>query len=259
MPLRTGNAIEIQGLVTRYGANVIHENLNLDVRKGEVLGVVGGSGSGKTTLLRAMIMLAPFAAGSIKLLGHDLEGLNEGGIQQLRERIGVMFQQGALFSSLNVLENVAFPLQEHTRLAPAIVRELALLKILLAGLPADASLRYPRQLSGGMLKRAGVARALALDPELLFLDEPTAGLDPVSASSFDELILQLKESLGLTVVMITHDLDTLWRVTDRVAYLGEKRVLAVASMDEMSRDENPLLQAYFKGPRGRVAQQWNQK
>ena len=254
-----GNVIEIRGLMTRYGPKIIHENLDLDVRRGEVLGIVGGSGSGKSTLLRAMIMLNPLAAGSIRLLGEDLGELHAAAAERLRERIGVTFQQGALFSALTVLENVALPLREHTEFPAAIIDQLAFLKVLLAGLPAEAAARYPRELSGGMLKRAGVARALALDPELLFLDEPTAGLDPVSASAFDELVLHLKESLGLTVVMITHDLDTLWRVTDRVAFLAEKRVLRIGGMAELAADDHPDLKAYFTGPRGRVAQQWNRK
>ncbi|MBI4693491.1 MAG: ATP-binding cassette domain-containing protein [Gammaproteobacteria bacterium] len=256
---RAGNAIEIRGLVTRFGPKVIHENLDLDVRRGEVLAIVGGSGSGKSTLLRTMIMLNPYAAGRIRLLGAELGELDAAESERLRERIGVTFQQGALFSALTVQENVALPLREHTDFPAEVIAGLAFLKVLLAGLPPEAAARYPRELSGGMLKRAGVARALALDPELLFLDEPTAGLDPVSASAFDELVLHLKDSLGLTVVMITHDLDTLWRVTDRVAFLAEKRVLRIGSMAELAADDHPEIEAYFSGPRGRVAQQWNRK
>jgi phospholipid/cholesterol/gamma-HCH transport system ATP-binding protein len=189
------------------------------------------------------------------LFGEDVSVLREAEADRMRRRFGVMFQQGALFSSLNLLENVAMPLREHTRLSKQLIEELAVLKIILAGLPTSAVYKYPRELSGGMLKRAAVARALALDPELIFLDEPTAGLDPVSAGDFDELVLQLKESLGLTIVMVTHDLDTLWRTTDRVAFLGEKRVLRYASMSDLSRDDHPLIKHYFQGPRGRVAQQ----
>lgn len=249
--------IEVRGLVTRFGTHVIHEGLDLDVYAGEVLGLVGGSGSGKTTLLRTMIMLNRADSGTIRLLAQDLDGLDDEAIKHLRERIGVTFQHGALFSALTVAENVALPLVEHTTLPSAVVRELASMKIRLAGLPAATGQRYPRELSGGMLKRAAVARALALDPELLFLDEPTAGLDPVSAGSFDELIIQLKESLKLTVVMVTHDLDTLWRVSDRVAFLADKRVLAAASMADLAHSAEPALADYFQGPRGRAAEQWN--
>lgn len=249
------NAIEIRNLKTCFGPVVIHEDLDLDVRCGETLALVGGSGSGKTTLLRAIIMLERPAAGWISLLGEDIMLLGDGAADALRRRFGVMFQQGALFSSLTVLENVMVPLQEHTKLPKRVRRELGMLKIALAGLPADAAGKYPRELSGGMLKRAAVARALALDPELLFLDEPSAGLDPVSANTLDELIVQLKESLGLTVVMVTHDLDSLWRVTDRVAFLGERRVLAVCGMRELSESRHPAIQAYFQGPRGRAARE----
>ncbi|MEX2482189.1 MAG: ATP-binding cassette domain-containing protein [Gammaproteobacteria bacterium] len=245
--------IEVRGLVTRFGSEVVHDGLDLDVYAGEVLGLVGGSGSGKTTLLRAMIMLNRSAGGTISVLSQAVDTLDDAAITRLRERIGVTFQHGALFSALTVAENVALPLVEHTSLPADVIRELAFMKIRLAGLPAAAGRRYPRELSGGMLKRASVARALALDPELLFLDEPTAGLDPVSAGAFDELIIQLKESLKLTVVMVTHDLDTLWRVTDRVAFLADKRVLAAASMAELAERSEPALVAYFQGPRGRKA------
>jgi phospholipid/cholesterol/gamma-HCH transport system ATP-binding protein len=249
------NVIEIHGLKTCFGSVCIHEDINLEVRRGETLAIAGGSGSGKTTLFREILMLLPPTAGSLKVLGQDLQSLSESAADRLRKRIGVMFQQGALFSALTVAGNVAFPLQEHTHLPDRLIRELARLKVALAGLPLEAAFQYPRELSGGMLKRAAVARAIALDPELLFLDEPSAGLDPVSANAFDELILQLKASLGLTVVMVTHDLDTLWRVTDRVAFLGEKRVLRISSMEELSQDPHPLIRAYFEGPRGRVAKE----
>ncbi len=245
--------IEIRGLRTGFGPVVIHENLDLGVRRGEVVALVGGSGSGKTTLLRAIIMLLRPVAGSIKLFGQEIVGIGDGAAFRLRRRFGMLFQQGALFSSLTVRENVAVPLREHTPLPPRQIAEIADLKIALAGLPADAGAKLPRELSGGMLKRAALARALALDPALLFLDEPTAGLDPVSAGAFDELVVQLKESLGLTVVMVTHDLDTLWSATDRVAFLGEKRVIGYAPMRELTRAEHPLIRAYFEGPRGRAA------
>ncbi len=249
-----GNVIEIRGLKTFFGSTCIHDGVNIDIQRGETVALVGGSGSGKTTLLREIIMLARPSAGSIRVLGEDVLNLSEAEADRLRQRIGMMFQQGALFGSLTVEENVAVPLQEHTDLPARLIHELARLKIVLAGLPLDAAGKYPRELSGGMLKRAGVARALALDPELLFLDEPTAGLDPVSANAFDELVVQLKESLRLTVILVTHDLDTLWKVTDRVAFLGEKKVLSLSSMKELSENPHPLIQTYFSGPRGRAAQ-----
>lgn len=247
--------IAVRGLRTQFGETIIHDRLDLDVRHGEIVALVGGSGSGKTTLLRAIIMLLKPADGSIELFGQQIVGIGEGAAFRLRRRFGMLFQQGALFSSLTVRENVAVPLREHTRLPVGRIAEIADLKIALAGLPADAGAKLPRELSGGMLKRAALARALALDPALLFLDEPTAGLDPVSAGAFDELVVQLKESLGLTVVMVTHDLDTLWSATDRVAFLGERRVIGYAPMRELTQAEHPLIQAYFEGPRGRAARE----
>lgn len=247
--------VEVRGLITRLDGVTVHEGLDLDVRRGEVLAIVGGSGSGKTTLLRAMVMLLPPAAGSVRLLGEDVTSASPAAAYRLRERIGVTFQHGALFTSLTVLENVALPLREHTALAPALVRDLARLKIALSGLPASAAGKYPAELSGGMVKRAAVARALALDPEVLFLDEPTAGLDPDSAAAFDDLVLELRDALGLTVVMVTHDLDTLWRTADRVAFLGERRVIALDTMRGLCRLEHPLVKAFFDGPRGRAARE----
>lgn len=246
------NAIEVRGLATYYGATCIHQDLDLDVRRGEILGIVGGTGSGKSTLLRTLIMLLQPSAGTVRLLGHPITDLTLADARELRERFGVMFQQGALFTSLTVLENVAFALKEHTELSEALIREVSLLKVLLVGLPLEAAGRYPKQLSGGMTKRAALARALALDPELLFLDEPSTGLDPVSVNAFDELILQLKASLGLTIVMISHDVDSLWRTTDRVAFLGDKRVVRQGSMEELSSDDHPLVRAYFEGARTRL-------
>lgn len=247
--------IVVRDLQTRFGETIIHEHLDLIVQRGEIVALVGGSGSGKTTLLRAIILLLEPSAGSIQLFGQEIVGVSESVAFRLRRRFGMLFQQGALFSSLNVRENVAMPLREHTRLPARQISDIADLKIALAGLPADAGNKLPRELSGGMLKRAALARALALDPALLFLDEPTAGLDPVSAGAFDELVAQLKESLGLTVVMVTHDLDTLWQATDRVAFLGERRVIGYAPMAELTRAEHPLIQAYFEGPRGRAARE----
>jgi phospholipid/cholesterol/gamma-HCH transport system ATP-binding protein len=248
-----GPAIEIRGLSTRFGSLLVHEDLDLEVRRGEVLALVGGSGSGKTTLLREIIMLLEPSGGSIRLLGDELAGIGEDAALRLRRRFGVLFQMGALFSSLTVLENVMVPLREHTGLPKEWLRELAALKMALAGLPAHAADKLPRQLSGGMLKRASLARALALDPELLFLDEPTAGLDPLSAGALDELVLQLKESLGLTIVMVTHDLDSLWRTTDRVAFLGERRVIGLAPMRELVQSPHPVIRDYFDCPRAQAA------
>jgi len=247
--------IAVRDLRTQFGETIIHDQLDLDVRHGEIVALVGGSGSGKTTLLRAIIMLLRPAAGSIELFGQQIVGIGDSAAFRLRRRFGMLFQQGALFSSLTVRENVAVPLREHTRLPAGRIAEIADLKVALAGLPADAGNKLPRELSGGMLKRAALARALALDPALLFLDEPTAGLDPVSAGAFDELVVQLKESLGLTVVMVTHDLDTLWSATDRVAFLGEQRVIGYAPMRDLTRAEHPLIRAYFEGPRGRAARE----
>ena len=247
--------IAVRELRTQFDATVIHDGLDLDIRRGEIVALVGGSGSGKTTLLRAIIMLLKPVAGSIQLCGQEIVGIGESAAFRLRRRFGMLFQQGALFSSLTVRENVGTPLREHTRLPARRIAEIADLKIALAGLPADAGDKLPRQLSGGMLKRAALARALALDPALLFLDEPTAGLDPVSAGAFDELVVQLKQSLGLTVVMVTHDLDTLWSATDRVAFLGEQRVIGYAPMRELTQADHPLIRAYFEGPRGRAARE----
>ena len=195
------------------------------------------------------------------MLGTETVGINEQNAFNLRRRFGMLFQQGALFSSMTIRENVSLPLREHTDISAAVIRDLAGLKISLAGLPRHAADKYPGQLSGGMLKRAALARALALDPDMLFLDEPTAGLDPVSAGSFDELILQLRESLGLTVMMVTHDLDSLWRITDRVAFLGDKHVIGYANMAGLAKNEHPEIQRYFHGPRARAAQEtaWNPK
>lgn len=247
--------IDVRGLESRFGSVVVHENLDLQVQRGEVLGLVGGSGSGKSVLMRQIIMLNEPSAGSVKVFDVETVGISEKAGNELRKRFGVMFQQGALFSSMTVLENVTVPLIEHTSLPLHVAEEIAMMKIVLSGLPTDAGAKLPRELSGGMLKRAAVARALALDPGLLFLDEPSAGLDPVGAAALDDLILQLKASLGLTLVLVTHDLDSLWRVTDRVAFLGEKRILEVASMKTLSESKEPLIQKYFAGPRARAAQE----
>ena len=253
--------ISIRGLRTVFDTRVIHDGIDLDVYRGEVLALVGGSGSGKTTLLREMIMLQTPESGSVKLFDTDVVGISEAGAQRLRRRFGVLFQQGALFSGLTVLENVGLPLREHTRLDNAMIDALAQVKILQAGLEPEAARLYPSELSGGMIKRAALARAMALDPEVLFLDEPTSGLDPNSAGSFDELVLKLKTLLGLTVVMITHDLDSLWEVADRVAVLGGAKLCGVDSMEALSASTEPHVVEYFEGPRARSTQerQWKRK
>ncbi len=247
--------VEVSDVHTRFGRAVVHDGVSLAVRRGEIFAVAGASGCGKSTLLREMVLLHRPDAGSIRVLGTDLGAVGEDRALALRRRFGVMFERGALFSSLTVAENVALPLREHTCLGEPLLSELAALKIALAGLPADAGTKYPAELSGGMRKRAALARALALDPELLFLDEPTAGLDPLSANAFDELVRRLKELLGLTVLVITHDLDFLWRVADRVAFLVAGRVAGIGTMDELSRLDEPLVREYFRGPRGRAARE----
>ena len=246
--------IEVRGLRNQFGAQVVHDDLDLDVYKGEILGVVGGSGSGKSVLLRSIIGLNRPAAGSVRLFGQDVLHLSDAARSALEQRCGVLFQNGALFSSLTVAENVMVPLREHHDLPMSLMLRLAALKIALAGLPADAGAKYPAQLSGGMVKRAALARSLALDPEILFLDEPTSGLDPIGAAAFDELILTLRESLGLTVFLITHDLDTLYTICDRVAVIAQKRVLIADTLDKVERFDEPWVQEYFQGPRGRAAE-----
>ncbi|HLT45246.1 MAG TPA: ABC transporter ATP-binding protein [Luteimonas sp.] len=248
--------IRVRGLVNRFGSQVVHEALDLDVRRGEILGVVGGSGAGKSVLMRSIIGLRQPQAGSVEVLGVDALSEEAEDALYVERNTGVLFQDGALFSSLTVGENVEVPLKEHFPDLPDSLRyELALLKVKLAGLPADAIDKLPSQLSGGMRKRAGLARALALDPPLLFLDEPTAGLDPIGAAAFDRLIRTLQEALGLTVFLITHDLDTLYAICDRVAVLARKRILAVGPVSELERLDDEWVQSYFNGPRGRAARE----
>ncbi len=245
--------IDVEGLTTRFGDFVVHENLDLKVREGEILGVVGGSGTGKSVLMRAIIGLKPPSRGTVKVFGVDYYGADDAAREAIEQRWGVLFQGGALFSSMTVAQNVMAPIREHLRLPDELIKDIAALKISMSGLPEEAGAKYPSELSGGMRKRAGLARALALDPEIVFLDEPTAGLDPIGAAKFDELIVNLKESLGLTVFMVTHDLDTLHATCDRVAVLAEKRVIACGPLDEIRRTDHPWIQEYFSGPRGRAA------
>ncbi len=249
------NVIEMRQVGTRFGEHVVHAGLDLAVRRGEIFAVIGGSGSGKSTLLRELILLQKPSEGTIRVLGVALDAIDDSAALALRQRWGVMFQHGGLFGSLTVLENIGLPLREHTGLADPLIDEIARWKLSMAGLKPEVAAQYPSELSGGMMKRASLARALALDPELLFLDEPTAGLDPDSAAGVDTLVRTLRDLYGLTVVMITHDLDLLWQVADRVAVLAEGRVQATGSMDELSRTDNPLVRPFFDGPRARGAQQ----
>lgn len=245
--------IEVRGLVNRFGAAVIHDGLDLDLFRGEVLGVVGGSGTGKSVLLRSIVGLQRPAAGSIRVLGTEVLGASEAELRRVGRRWGVMFQDGALFSSLTVRENVEAPMRERLQIDPGVRRALADLKISMVGLPAKAGTLFPSELSGGMRKRAGLARALALDPEILLLDEPTAGLDPIGASEFDALIRSLQQAMGLSVFLVTHDLDTLQATCDRIAVLAERRVLATGTMAQMLAVDHPWVHAYFHGPRARAA------
>ena len=242
----------MRGLRTQFGAQVIHDGLDLEIRKGEVIGLIGGSGTGKSVLMREIIGLIRPTAGRIELLGQEIGRLGDRALVELRSRIGVSFQDGALFSSLTVAQNVEVPLRERYRLAGPLLAELAALKVALAGLPPEAGAKLPNELSGGMRKRAGIARALALDPEVLFLDEPTAGLDPLTASGFDELVRSLNQGLGLTIVIITHDIDTLIATTHRVVAIIDKRCVS-GTVDELRASEHSWLREYFAGPRGRAA------
>ncbi|WP_454885582.1 ABC transporter ATP-binding protein [Sphingomonas oryzagri] len=245
--------IRVRGLENRFGEQVVHQDLDLDVRRGEILGVVGGSGTGKSVLMRSIIGLQEPTAGEIAVFGEDTAGGNESA--SVRKRWGVLFQNGALFSTLSVAENVQVPIREYySNIDDQLLDEIATYKIVASGLPPESSSKYPSELSGGMRKRAGLARALALDPELLFLDEPTAGLDPIGAAAFDNLIKTLRDLLGLTVFIITHDLDTLYAICDRVAVLADKKVVAVGTIEELVALDHPWIQEYFNGPRGRAAE-----
>lgn len=247
------NIITVRGLKTAFGDHVVHDNLDLDVRRGEILGVVGGSGTGKSVLLKTIIGLNHQKAGSVMINGIDQASLSDNDERASRRDWGVLFQDGALFSSLTVAQNVKVPLGEHYHFPADLLDDLARSKITMAGLPLDAACKFPSDLSGGMRKRAALARALALDPHVLFLDEPTAGLDPIGAAAFDTLVKDLSESLGLTVFLVTHDLDTLHTVCDRVAVLGDKRILINAPLSEVVKFDHPWVQEYFGGPRARAA------
>ncbi|MGE4321473.1 MAG: ABC transporter ATP-binding protein [Sphingobium sp.] len=249
-----GIAISVRGLRNSFGTQVVHEGLDLDVRKGEILGVVGGSGTGKSVLMRSIIGLQTPDEGEIHVFGEPMIGRLDDEALAIRKRWGVLFQGGALFSTLTVAENVEVPIREYYPNIGAQLRdEIAAYKIRMTGLPPEAGPKYPSELSGGMRKRAGLARALALDPDLLFLDEPTAGLDPIGAAAFDEQTRQLQQMLGLTIFLITHDLDTLYSICDRVAVLADRKVRAVGTIDELLATDHPWIQEYFNGPRGRAA------
>jgi phospholipid/cholesterol/gamma-HCH transport system ATP-binding protein len=246
--------IRVRGLKNSFGEQVVHEGLDLDVRRGEILGVVGGSGTGKSVLMRSIIGLQTPDEGEVQVFGEQMLGRDELEAVDVRKRWGVLFQGGALFSTLTVAENIQVPLKEfYPQLDQQLLNEIAAYKVVMTGLPPDAGPKYPAELSGGMKKRAGLARSLALDPELLFLDEPTAGLDPIGAARFDELTKSLRDTLGLTVFLITHDLDTLYAICDRVAVLADKKVVAVGTIPELLALDHPWIEEYFKGPRGRMA------
>lgn len=251
--------IRIRDLKVAFGSNPVLEHLDLDILRGEIIGIIGPSGCGKSVLLRAITGLKPPESGHIEVFGQTLETLSREDRTAVERRWGIMFQDGALFSNLTVRENVMVPMKEHTLLSPALRHDLADMKIRMSGLAASAGDKYPSDLSGGMRKRAALARALALDPELLFLDEPTAGLDPITAAGFDALVRSLQRALGLTVFLVTHDVDTLQATCDRIAVLGEKKVLAVGTIAELRQVDHPWIQEYFGGPRGRAAAPVNEE
>lgn len=251
MTVSDNTVIRVRGLRTQFGRSIIHDGLDLDVMRGEVMAIVGGSGAGKSVLLNTIIGLNRQTAGTIEIFGQDTSKIGEQAVKQLKTRWGVLFQGGALFSSLTVSQNVQLPMKEFTNLSRSMINDLTALKVAMVGLPHDACTKYPSELSGGMQKRAGLARALALDPEILLLDEPTSGLDPIGAAAFDELIGDLQKSLNLTVVMVTHDLDSLYAIADRIAVLVDRRVL-IGTLDELLENPHPWIQEYFHGPRARV-------
>jgi len=246
---KADNVLSVRGITVGFGSKIVLQDLDLDVRRGEVLGFVGGSGTGKSVLMRTILGLTPKRAGTISVFGHDLSTATPKERRAIERRWGVLFQQGALFSSLTVKQNIQVPMREHLKLSPQLMDELATLKLELVGLPQDAADKFPSELSGGMIKRASLARALALDPDLVFLDEPTSGLDPIGAAAFDSLIANLSSTLGLTVYMVTHDLDSLHSICDRIAVLGKKRVLAIGTLDDMMQNDDPWIKSYFRGER----------
>jgi phospholipid/cholesterol/gamma-HCH transport system ATP-binding protein len=253
--VRQDAVIQVFGLCNRFGSHVVHEDLDLDVYRGEILGVVGGSGSGKSVLLRSIVGLQRPVAGKVVLFGHDQQSLSSRERARLKRRMGVLFQHGALFSSLTVLENIALPLIEHADFSRADAAYIASVKLALTGLPAAAGNVYPAALSGGMIKRAALARALVLDPDILFLDEPTSGLDPISAGAFDQLLITLRDAFNLTVFLVTHDLDTLYTSCDRVAVLSQRKVLVADRLETVAATDDEWINEYFHGPRGRAAAQ----
>lgn len=244
-------AIRVRDVVVGFGQKLVLKGLDLDVRRGEVLGFVGGSGTGKSVLTRAILGLVPKRGGSIEVFGQNLDELRGARRRALERRWGVLFQQGALFSGLTVLQNIQLPMREHLQLSQSLMNELAMLKLDLVGLQRDAADKFPSELSGGMIKRAALARALSLDPEILFLDEPTSGLDPIGAAEFDQLIATLQKTLGLTVYMVTHDLDSLYSICDRIAALADGKIVATGTIEEMLASDHPWLRAYFHGQRAR--------
>ncbi len=251
---QTEAAVLLQDITNRFGSHTVHEKLNLEIRRGEILALIGGSGTGKSVLLRTIMGLRPQQAGDVFVMGVNLTRSGPEAWEKARRQWGVLFQNGALFSSLTVGENVEAPLRQFTKIAAPLRRKIAAMKVDMVGLPANALAKYPSELSGGMRKRAGLARALAMDPAILLLDEPTAGLDPIGAAAFDDLIKTLRETIGLTVCLVTHDMDTLYAICDRVAVLAEKRIYAVGSIPELLKAEHPWIKEYFLGPRGRAAQ-----
>ena len=244
--------IRVRKLVNGFGDQILHDHVDLDVYRGEILGVVGGSGTGKSVLLRSIVGLNKIKSGTIEVFGQDTSTLSDAQMRQIEMRWGVLFQEGALFSSQTIAENIQVPLREYLHMPQELMNEIASMKLSMVGLSEDAASKHPSELSGGMKKRAGLARALALDPDIVFLDEPTAGLDPISANMFDELVKDLQKSLKLTVFMVTHDLDTLRATTDRIAVLVDRKI-KVGTIDELRRDPHPWIQQYFSGPRGRAA------
>lgn len=260
MTEREDPIVEVKGLENRFGDQIVHEGLDLDVRPGEILGVVGGSGTGKSVLMRSIIGLQTPTAGEIRVFGEPMIGRDEEEAKHVRRRWGVLFQGGALFSTLTVAENVQVPIKEfYPGIDQQLLDEIAAFKLAMVGLHSDAGAKFPSELSGGMRKRAGIARALSLDPELLFLDEPTAGLDPIGAAAFDQLICELRDSLALTVFLITHDLDTLYAICDRVGVLADRKVVAVGTIPELLALDHKWIQDYFNGPRGRAASQIHER